>query len=565
MFHHFHFSSFTPVRNSCLALIGAVGLVGLTEGALVDDLRLTQEASAQQGPPGGERGGGRDGGRGGRDRGGEGRRGEGRGEGRGGRGGGRGGGWGGGPGMQQIREQLEPDFMRRDIPIFVTQLQLDDTQEIILETIFEDYEVDYEGRADEIQDSMRDLGREMFRQMMPDNMQQRMGETWREIRDELRARAEEQGGEISDEERRDYIRERMQQVQQEIESERAEQGMVQQGNPMASALFSLFREWMVEKAQMRDRFINNFKAQLSEDQLAMWPAFNRFLVREKSLPRSRLSGENANLFLIIDEQEMNSEDIARIEPMFDEYELALHEALTSRDGYLETSAPKLYQALEDQDVDKAKQIVERQVSYRKAVRDVNERYIEMFSAVIAEDDVETAEMLKQSMMEEAYEEIYGPTRVSRAFEAASRMELDEEVMSAVRDLQVAYLMELSAQNERILSVLRKEEPKRQLAEVDRISGFLNGNFMMGGRWMRDDPVRSAYEKRGELDSVYYERLSAVLTPEQVDELPGRRGRGDGAGRGERGGRGEGPGRGGRERGEGRGDRERRGDRDASGS
>ncbi|MED5507472.1 MAG: hypothetical protein VX684_06500 [Planctomycetota bacterium] len=559
MFHTSFFKALTPARNPFLVLAATVGFVGLSEGVLTEDLSLTQEASAQQGPPRGERGEGRDGGRG--ERGGEGRRGEGRGgEGRGGRGGGRRGGWGGGPGMQQIREQLEPDFMRRDIPIFVTQLQLDDTQEIILETIFEDYELDYEGRSDEVQDSMRTLGREMFQQMMPGNMQDRMGQAWREIREELSQRAAEQGGEISDAERRDFIRARMEQVQMEIESERAEQGLTQQGNPAASALFELFRGWMVEKAQMRDRFINDFKAQLSEDQLAMWPAFNRFLVREKSLPRARLSGENANLFLIIDEEGMSPESMARIEPMFDEYELALHEALTSRDGYLETSAPKLYEALEDQDVDRAKQIVERQVSYRKSVRDVNERYIEMFAAELADGDPAASAALKQSMMQEAYEEVYGPTRVTRAFEAAARMELDDDVMAAVLDLQVAYLSELAAQNDRILVVLRKEEPKRQLAEVDRINGFLQGNFMMGGRWSNDDPVRDAYEKRGELDSVYYERLSAVLTPEQLEELPGRRGRrgewgGDRGERGERGGRGDREGRGGR------GGRDR-GDRDA---
>ncbi|MEC7352256.1 MAG: hypothetical protein VYD99_03950, partial [Planctomycetota bacterium] len=99
----------TPARNPFLVLAATVGFVGLSEGVLTEDLSLTQEASAQQGPPRGERGEGRDGGRG--ERGGEGRRGEGRGgEGRGGRGGGRRGGWGGGPGMQQIREQLEPDF-----------------------------------------------------------------------------------------------------------------------------------------------------------------------------------------------------------------------------------------------------------------------------------------------------------------------------------------------------------------------------------------------------------------------------------------------------------------------
>ena len=452
--------------------------------------------------------------------------------------------------MQQIREQLEPDFMRRDIPIFVTQLELDDTQEIILETIFEDYEVDYEGRSDEVQDTMRTLAREMFQQMMPQGMQERMGQAWQDIRAELERRAEEKGEELSEEERRSFIRERMSQMQQEILSEREEQGLAQQGNPAISAMFTLFEEWVVEKAEMRERFINNLKGQLSDQQMAMWPAFNRFLVREKSLSRSRLSGENANLFLVIDRQGIEGDAFVSIEPMFDDYELSLHEALVSRDAYLENSAPKLYRALEERDLDKAKQIVERQVSYRKGVRDVNERYIDLFSAEVAKTDAESAQGLRQAMLEEAYEDIYGPTRTQRAFEVALEMELDQEVRSAMTDLQVAYLGELASQNQRISTVVRKEEPKQQLAEVERISSFLNGNFMGGmmSRWNNtEDPTRTAFEKRRDLDEVYFERLSAVLTPEQMEELPGGRQRGDGAERregGERGGRG-GPGRGGR--------------------
>jgi hypothetical protein len=366
----------------------------------------------------------------------------------------------------------------------------------------------------------------MFSQMMPQGMQQRMGETWRGIREELNRRAEEQGvEEISEEERREYIREQMTLMQEEMQSEREEQGMTQQANPAISAMFTLFEEWMIEKAEMRARFIDSLKAQLSEDQLGRWPSFDRFLVREKSLPRSRLSGENANLFLVIDKQELGGEAFTTIEPMFDEYELALHEALVARDTYLENSAAKLYRALEEREVDKAKQIVERQVSYRKAVRDVNERYIDMFVAEVSKNDPEAGTGLRQAMLEEAYEDIYEPTRTQRAYDEALGMEITDEVRSAMADLQVAYLSELNSQNQRISNVLRKEEPKQQLADVERISNFINGNFMGGmmNRWNNsEDPVRDAFEKRRDLDEAYFERLSALLTPEQIEELPGGR-------------------------------------------
>ena len=220
-------------------------------------------------------------------------------------------------------------------------------------------------------------------------------------------------------------------------------------------------------------------------------------------------------------------------------EISLHEALVSRDRFLETSAPKLYRALQQGSADEAKRIVERQVDYRKAIRDVNERYIQIFSAAVAENDQAVGAAFARALNQAAHESIYRPTRTARAFEIAKTMDLSPEVMSAVNDLSTAYDTELVTMNDKIYRAVRKQEPKDQIAEVDRMSSFLSGNFMgaMGSRWGGgddEDPVREAYEERSELDSSYYDRLAALLTPEQLEELPssrrGRRGEGGRGGR-----------------------------------
>ena len=180
------------------------------------------------------------------------------------------------------------------------------------------------------------------------------------------------------------------------------------------------------------------------------------------------------------------------------------------------------------------------MDYRKAIRDVNERYIQIFSAAVAENDQAVGAAFAKAMNQAAHESIYRATRTTRAFEIAMAMDLTSEVMIAVNDLSTAYETELTSMNEKIYRAVRKKEPMDQLAEVDRMSSFLSGNFMgaMGNRWGggdEEDPVREAYEKRGELDTSYFERLSALLTPEQLEELPAPRGgrRGEG-GRGDRG-------------------------------
>ena len=439
------------------------------------------------------------------------------------------------PGMRDIMEQLQPDFMRRDLSLFVDQLALDDAQTLVLETLFDDYEGDYELRAGEVQDQLRGLGQRMFQTMMSPEMRDMMGERMQEIRAELDDIAAEQGGELSDEDRRNFFRERMQQIQEEMQAAREEQGLDLETKAAIKEIFDLFEAWTVEKAAMRERFIDGLQTQLNDDQLAAWPAFNRFLVREKSLPRSRLSGEGINLFLIIDEYGLDDASFDRLEPLFDEYELALHSSLVARDRFLETSAPRLYKALQSGDKDEARRIVDRQTDYRKAVRDINDQFMTTFASEVRELDEATGTDFARVMREEAYDRIYRPTSANRAFDAAMELALDEEIMSAVIELYGAYMRELDGMNERIMILVRKQEPGQAVEQIDRMASMIEGNF--SGMWGRggsdeDDEVDEAYERRGELDESYIARLEGLLTPEQLEQLPrrGRRG-GQGQGRG----------------------------------
>jgi len=437
------------------------------------------------------------------------------------------------PGMRDMQEQLQPDFMRRDIPLFVEQLQLDDAQELVLETLFDDYEVAYEERAGEVQDQMRDMGRQMFSTMMSPEMRDMMGERMQDIRSELEEIAAEQG-DMTSEERRELFRERMRQIQDEMQAVREEQGLDLETKAAIKEIFDLFEAWMIEKAAMRERFVTGVKSQLSDDQLAAWPSFDRFLVREKSLPKSRLSGEGVNLFLAIDQFGLDDESFDRIEPMFDTYEIALHESLVARDRYLEDSAPKMYKALQNGDSDEARRIAARQVEYRKAVRNVNDQFITSFASEVQQVDEASGMEFARTLRQEAYERIYRPTRTQRAYDMALEMEVTPDVRSAIEELYGSYRNELDAMNERIVNLVRKEEPNDQVDQVDRMSSFLQGNFMSawgrGGQDDGDDPVRDAYEKRNDLDETYYERLVALLTPEQVEQLP-RSSRRDRGGRG----------------------------------
>ena len=56
--------------------------------------------------------------------------------------------------------------------------------------------------------------------------------------------------------------------QEEMQAARAEQGLDLETKAAIKEIFDLFEDWTIEKAMMRDRFVDGLKAQLNDDQLA---------------------------------------------------------------------------------------------------------------------------------------------------------------------------------------------------------------------------------------------------------------------------------------------------------
>ena len=496
---------------------------------------LLSSAAAQDGAGG--QAGGREGGRGQRmqDGGQGGQRG-----GRGGMGGfgGRGGRMGGmGGGMRDVRELMEPDFMRRDVPLFISQLELDDTQTLVVETLMGDYESDYATASGRVTEQMAEMGRQMFSNMVTPEMRTRFEDEARSIREEIREMQDAAGGELDPEQIRNIWRERMGKLQQEIAAEQGDNGMAAQMQATMGEMFARLQEWQAKKAAMRVAFVDGLKVQLTDEQIDLWPAFERFLVREKSLPKARLSGEGLNLFLIVDEAELPEESLAKLDPILDEYEVVLDQAIRRRDEVVATTSAQMYCAIQEGDTPGAMRTMERQMQARTALRDVNELYRARLVAELG--DSSDAKSLNQAILESGFERIYQPTPTARAFAAAIGIDgLDASVLQAVLATQAAFEAEMAGRNEQLLALTKRFEPQQQLDEAERfvaaVSGMMaGGGFNPGGFGPGpENPMRESMETRGELDRQYRERLEALLTPEQVEQLPStRRGRG-GAGGGQ---------------------------------
>ena len=468
---------------------------------------------AQDGPPGGRQRGERGGG---------------------GMGRGMGGGMGGmGRGMQDVREVLEADFQRRDIPIFVRQLNLTEDQGVVLETLFVDYEASFQPEAEAIMTSMADMGRNLMRSFATPERQQQMRDMTDSIRREIEE-AEAANGPMDEEARRNFFRERMQKMAEQFATEAENSGLDAEVKAAMGEMLTKLEAWQGRKQTLRDNFVEGLKVVLDDDQVSQWPAFDRFLTREKTLPRGRISGENVNLFFVVDELRMPPDQFAKVEPYFNDYELRLDNALKSRNTYIEESLPRLFKSMQDGDADAAGRIFKRQSELRAAVRDVNEEF--RASMVGALGEGEWATQLNKAVLAAGWERIYRPTGTDRVLEEAMKLEgLDAAVLQSVTELYGQYKAEIAPMNERLKNLARTEEPSRLVADGERfvsmmsmgVSGMMRGFGGGGGGGFggenAEDPMRTAFDERSQVGERYQERLKALLTPEQFEKLPRARG------------------------------------------
>ncbi len=483
-----------------------------------------QQGGGQRG--GGQRGGGMGGGMGNMFGGGQ-------------RGGGGGGGMG--RGMQDLREALEADFQRRDVPIFVRQLTLTEDQSIVLENLFVDYEATFQPESEAIMTSMTDIGRNMMQSFMTPERQKQMQDTWQNMQKEMQD-AEAANGPMDDDARRAFFRERMQKATAEFAKQSEASGLDAEVKASMGELLTKMEAWQTRKALLRTGFTDGMKAVLDDDQLSNWPAFERFLIREKTLPRGRISGENLNLFFVVDELRMPPAEFAKLEPIFNDYEARLDSTLRARNTYVEESMPRIFKAMQSSDSSDAGRIFKRQAELRSAVRDVNEEFRKSMVAALGESV--WSKSLDKAIHESGWDRIYRATGTASMFEAAMKIEgLDPAVLQAVTDLYGSYRIELTPLNDRLKNLSRTEEPDQIVRDGERFVSMMSQgiagmarNMGPGADQPREDPMRKVYDERNDLGTRYEDRLKALLTPDQFEKLPrGRGGRGNGGPGGQGGG------------------------------
>jgi hypothetical protein len=350
-----------------------------------------------------------------------------------------------------FNELMSSYYLRRDLQLFIEGLDMDEGQSVILESLFWDYQDEHEAGKTE------------------------MIERLTSMREEL----------------------------QTIDRER-----------ILKIIFVPFEEWSIEWDALNEQFIESVKAILNDRQLERWPKFERKLTREKQLPLGRFSGEKLNLFHILTEMDLDVPTRTLIEPVLDDYDLRMNDALLKRLGLSRQSRMLMINSMREEDPQKLLQTYDRQIAASVEVRSVNDEYVEAIAAALPN---ELGATFRQMALERAFARVYRPTPAQRILAAARELEsLTPDIRQAVIDLERDYLAELAVINDQLAALLRDYEPKN---EQHRAAAFaLRGTGQRPER--PKDPTRDEFRRRDELGKRYIELLKALLTDEQLGSLPG---------------------------------------------
>ena len=354
-----------------------------------------------------------------------------------------------------IGEAFRPSFTSRDVQLAVEMLQLDDAQKFILETLYDDYDAEFITGVDGFRQNVTDL-RTKIDPVNPDPGQ------------------------------------------------------------IMRVVFGTINVWRVEARHLADQLMEDLQGILNDEQLEYWGTFQRKLFRLKYIKNGQLPGEKLDLLNDVRDLDLDSDQTLLLQPLLDQYEQQLDDALRRREDYMQTSQTALIEAIQEENYNVGIEVATRQVALRKGVRDVNEQYTITIADALPD---ETGKAFLESIRQMTYPRVYRRTPAGRAFDAALELpDLDSATLEAINEIRLAYIAETDVFNTHLVQMIRDYKPLQIKYKVEQAAARLGG----GKTDRLTDPTREQFTKRAEMSRRYIDQLKSLLTAEQFASLPGAR-------------------------------------------
>lgn len=361
-------------------------------------------------------------------------------------------------GQAGFADAFQPDFLARDVSLFVEALGLEEWQRPIVETLLSDYQVSFASGVE-------------------------------------------------------GVRQRMSGMKDQLNSS--------DPNEVMRKVMAPIDAWSTEKIRLRDEFIENVRSQLSDMQLERWPRFERAFRREKSLDRGELQGESVNLLLILRELQLDPRVQAELAQTVDEFELRLDGALVNRQRVIESQQAKVKDAMSSGNQEAGLAAMETIMGARVAVRQTqDDGRVALRQALESVAGQVEAAQFEELALRRAYPKVYRPDPILPLFQNAREIAtITVDQVAALNALEANYSVEIAGVNRTMADAYRSEEPKEPRRRVALQLARQEGADAVAKLRSESDPVSNIRKTREETYERYRNAIMAILDESQQREMP----------------------------------------------
>ncbi|MFO0827044.1 MAG: hypothetical protein U0572_02755 [Phycisphaerales bacterium] len=356
-------------------------------------------------------------------------------------------------------DAFRPDFLARDITLFVETLELEDWQRPIVENLLDDYKVSFDSGVEE-------------------------------------------------------VRTRMNSMKDTVSKVSADEVLKQ--------IMAPIDEWSKRKLQLRAEFLDNVKSQLSEQQAERWVKLERALRREKTLDQGEIQGESVNLVLLIKELQLSPEALQEMQPSVDEFEARLDEALANRSRRIDSQKSKVADAMQSNDSKAGVAAMESIMEARVAVRSVQDAGRDALTDALRKAAGEKpATDFERLALERGYPKVYRIDPIIPLFATAKGIEdLTDDQKSSLDALEAQYMTEQPVENKKLADVYRQEEPREPRRRVDQMAARLAGDAgAHQARSTESEALAAARKEREDFYDRYRKAIMDILNLDQKRRMP----------------------------------------------
>lgn len=276
---------------------------------------------------------------------------------------------------------------------------------------------------------------------------------------------------------------------------------------------ALAKEMFANVVKLEDRFNEDLKAVLSEEQAARFPAYERARRRENARLIQLMAGEAADAIDILRSLKIDTASNEELKNLLNEYEMSFDRIVADRLTALKAFVNKMTSGdagemgMMELVTNELPKIYEKAKSGRELNKQTARRVVEL----LPEAD---KKRFQDEVNRRSHPRIYRTTSAGKKLEAAKKFEdLTESQKGTLESLVASYARDTDAANRTWADAIEQAQ--------DEFGGNPAKRFQ-GDESAAAKKANEAHDRRREVEKQTLERLEQLLTKEQVERLPAAR-------------------------------------------